>query len=60
MGLRRWRAEEETSLKEQMGPAWSMLLAALATGPSSALTDESQKEKNKILCINTYMWNLEK
>lgn len=37
-GLRRWRAEEETSLKERMGPAWSMLLAALATAPSSALT----------------------
>lgn len=28
----------EIGLKEQMGPAWSMLLAALATGPSSALT----------------------
>lgn len=35
--LRRWRAQEETGLKEQTGPAQSFLLAALATGPSSAL-----------------------
>ena len=36
-GLRTWRAQEETGLKEQTGPAQSLLLAALATGPSSAL-----------------------
>lgn len=35
--LRRWTAQEETVLKEQTGPAQSLLLAALVTGPSSAL-----------------------